>query len=110
MSKVRLADIVTCSDAAWRRGMGSAIAQKHLDFVLCDRHTTQFLLAIELDDRSHDRPDRRKRDEFVNRVLAQAGVALIRFQARRWYSVEFIRRCILARVEDRERADRHSIH
>src|SRR5437870_2621808 len=34
MSKVRLADLVTCSRTDWHRGFGGAISQKHLDFVL----------------------------------------------------------------------------
>lgn len=57
MCKVRLADAVTCSEAEWRAGAGNAISQKHLDFVLCDAHSTRFLVAIELDDRSHARPE-----------------------------------------------------
>jgi len=98
MCKVRLADIVTCSDDNWRRGWGAAIAQKHLDFVLCDVRTTRFVLAIELDDRSHARPDRRRRDRFVNQVLAQGGVQLIRVRASAWYSVASIRERILHRL------------
>jgi len=95
MCKVRLADIVTCTDAEWRRGLGRAIAQKHLDFILCDRSTTRFVLAIELDDRSHERRDRRQRDLFVDQVLAQAGIRLIRFRARSRYSAWAIREHIL---------------
>lgn len=94
MCKVRLADIITCSQSAWRQGMGSAISQKHLDFVLCDLRSTRFVLAIELDDRSHDRPDRRKRDGFVNQVLEEARVRLVRFRAQAHYSVESIRQTL----------------
>ena len=35
------------------------ISQKHVDFVLCDRATMQVLCAVELDDSSHRRSDRR---------------------------------------------------
>lgn len=94
MCKVRLADIITCSHSAWRRGMGSAISQKHLDFVLCDLRSTRFVLAIELDDHSHDRPDRRRRDAFVDQVMAGAGVRLIRFQARAQYCVPTLTKVI----------------
>ena len=87
MCKVRLADIITCSQTNWYQGWGGAIAQKHIDFVLCDPVTTRFILAIELDDRSHERPDRRRRDAFVNQVMADAAVRLIRFQARAHYCV-----------------------
>lgn len=100
MCKVRLADIITCSDAEWSLGRGRAISQKHLDFVLCDRVTTRLVAAIELDDRSHNRPERRRRDRFVNQVLAEAGIRLIRFQAQSRYAVQHIRHRILTSLED----------
>lgn len=103
MSKVRLADIVTCSASQWRHGHGGAISQKHLDFVLCDHKTTRFVLAIELDDRSHEEPDRRRRDRFLNEVLAAAGIRLLRIQASANYSVRHLQSCIykaIARTSD----------
>lgn len=92
MCKVRLADVITCPEGEWRRGMGSPIAQKHLDFVLCDPHSTRFVAAIELDDRSHDQPKRQRRDQFVNRVLSEAGIRLVRVQARSHYCPHAIRK------------------
>ena len=94
MCKVRLADIVTCSQANWKRGLGGAISQKHLDFVLCEPGTMQFVLAIELDDRSHEWPERQQRDRFVNSVLYRARVGLLRFEAQAQYSADLIRRRI----------------
>lgn len=46
--KVRLLDVINCAAGAWRAGYGGRISQKHLDFVL----------AVELDDRTLCRPDR----------------------------------------------------
>ena len=94
MSKVRLADIVTCSRSKWKRGFGGAISQKHIDFVLCDKADCAFVLAIELDDRSHDAPHRQERDHFVDGVFATAAVPLLRVRARSHYDVDFIRRLI----------------
>lgn len=94
MCKVRLADAVTCSAAAWRAGAGNAIAQKHLDFIICDPCSTKLLLAIELDDRTHVRPDRRRRDRFLNQTLSQAGIRLLRFRARSSYCPHEIRKRI----------------
>lgn len=91
MCKVRLADLVTCSDVDWRSGFGGAISQKHVDFVLCEYRTTRVVAAIELDDRSHERPDRKRRDDFLNRVLVASGIAIIRFRAQAFYSVPAIR-------------------
>lgn len=91
MCKVRVADVLTCSDADWRRGFGGAISQKHLDFVLCEPRTTRIILAIELDDRSHDAPHRQRRDRFLNDTLQAAGIRLLRVKARAQYSADIIR-------------------
>jgi very-short-patch-repair endonuclease len=53
--------------------------------VLYDLGTTAVVLAIELDDRSHDRDSRHARDQFVDEVLELCGVALLRVRAARGY-------------------------
>ncbi|MEN7973211.1 MAG: DUF2726 domain-containing protein, partial [Verrucomicrobiota bacterium] len=40
--------------------------------------TLAIVAAIELDDKSHQRKDRIKRDQFLNQVMESAGVPLIR--------------------------------
>jgi len=57
------------------------IAQKHVGFVLCDPHTMRPLVGIELDDASHRRASREKRDRLVNGAFAAAGLPLERFRA-----------------------------
>lgn len=79
--KVRLADLITCPETAWKAGFGYMIARHHVDFVLCDHRTTIIRLAIELDDRSHDRQRRKDRDAFINQALAAGGISLLRIQA-----------------------------
>jgi hypothetical protein len=79
--KVRLADLITCGDQAWEAGFGHLIARQHLDFVLCDYGSTDILLAIELDDRSHELTRRKNRDAFLNGALSAAGIPLVRFRA-----------------------------
>lgn len=56
------------------------ISQKSVDFVLCDKAYISPKLAIELDDRSHERPDRQDRDIEVERILKGAGMPLLRIQ------------------------------
>lgn len=92
MCKVRLADIISCSASDWLRGHGGRISQKHLDFVLCDPENSAIVLAVELDDRTHNAPERRTRDEFVDDVLARAGVRLLRVRARSEYDTPSIGR------------------
>lgn len=92
--KARLADLVTCSDAAWDRGYGHLIARQHVDFVLCDYRTTEVLVAIELDDKSHAKLARRRRDRFLDEALGAASIPLVRFAAAARYEFETIRSVI----------------
>ncbi len=64
---------------SWK-GAFSHINQKSVDFVLCDKHYISPKLAIELDDKTHERPDRIDRDGEVERVLQQAGLPLLRIE------------------------------
>ncbi len=63
---------------------------KSVDFVLCDKDTLSTVLAIELDDKTHERPDRAERDTEVERILQQAGVPLLRVANGRDLSPEAI--------------------
>ncbi len=83
--KVRIADILDVAngfhskedqDKAFRM-----IAQKHVDFAVMDAHG-QVRFAVEVDDSSHDRPDRRERDVFVNDAFGSSGVPLVRVKPR----------------------------
>ena len=80
--KVRVADLVHVDPTSLRetgdrmRALGH-IAQKHVDFVVMGPGYKP-VFAVEVDDASHAREDRRARDVFVNEVFAQAGLSLIR--------------------------------
>lgn len=62
------------------------ISQKSVDFVLCDKTYVSPKLAIELDDKSHDRPDRQDRDIEVERILKRASMPLLRIQDHRTFN------------------------
>jgi hypothetical protein len=51
---------------------------KSVDYVVCDKAYIKPLLAIELDDGSHDDEDRIARDEEVERILEEAQLPLLR--------------------------------
>ena len=78
LMKMRLADIM-----AVRKGTEDYMAYfnkikaKHTDFVFCDPETLEILAGLELDDPSHDRPERMERDEFVNNAYKAAGIPLL---------------------------------
>ena len=87
-AKVRLADLIYAPRqegqyAAWQR-----INRKHVDFVLCDPQTVRPVLAIELDDRSHQRPDRIQRDAFVDQIFAAIKLPLLHVPARHSYNTQ----------------------
>ncbi len=63
----------------WRAARAH-ISQKSVDFLLCDKRDLSPRLAIELDDRSHEREDRKERDGEVERILSDAGVPLLRLE------------------------------
>jgi hypothetical protein len=92
--KVRMADIITCTDANWARGYGAKISSKHIDFVLYDRETFEIKLAIELDDKSHQKSDRQKRDQFVNESFRTAQVPLLRVPTAQRYNANELRQAI----------------
>lgn len=55
------------------------INQKSVDYLVCDKQRSP-LLAIELDDWSHDSETRQRRDSNVSRILQEAGIPLLRFR------------------------------
>lgn len=61
------------------------VDRKSDDFVLFERSTISPVLAVELDDASHDRDDRQERDAFVDQVLAKAGLPLLHVRAQAAY-------------------------
>lgn len=88
MSKVNLKDLfwVSRSDySAYQRAINK-IDRKHVDFLLCDPQSVKPIVALELDDKSHQRADRQSRDLFVEDVFAGAGLPLVRVTVRRSYS------------------------
>ena len=94
--KVRIADVLQVSTTNqkrfWRYFV--KISSKHIDYVIVDAQSMAPVAGIELDDSSHDRKDRRERDEFVNKACAAAQFPLIRVPARRQYATDEIRALI----------------
>jgi predicted RNA-binding Zn-ribbon protein involved in translation (DUF1610 family) len=92
--KVSLKDIFFVSKSA-DNGVGKNymkyfgyISQKHVDFLLCDPKSMKPLCGIELDDSSHAKEKRIARDEFVDRVYANAGLPLVHIPLKQGYSVD----------------------
>lgn len=58
---------------------------KSVDFLICTNDMKP-LIAIELDDNTHNQPDRKTRDGFVNSIIANTNMPLLRFKAGEWDS------------------------
>lgn len=92
---VRLSDLIqTKPKTPERFGWSRKIHGKHVDFVLCDSHSLETRLTIELDDKSHQRPDRQARDQFVDEALSAAGLPLMRVPVSDHYSRVELRKAI----------------
>ena len=93
-AKVRLADVVYAqkSGREWRAHQ-NRIDRKHLDFVICDPDLAP-VVAVELDDSSHQRPDRIERDSAVDQILSAAGLPIVRVPAQRGYQLGALRKLL----------------
>lgn len=85
-AKVRMADLVYIPKGtkSWQT-YWNRIRSKHVDFVICDKAKIQPLLVIELDDSSHAKESRVKRDQFVDQAYQDAGLPLLRFPVKQAY-------------------------
>ena len=61
------------------------VAQKTVDFVVCDAATLRPVVVIELDEPSHARAERQTRDEQVDTILQAAGIPVLRVLTTRNY-------------------------
>lgn len=81
--QVRVADIVEISPRVRSRGrtwwkLFHMAAQWHCDVVIVDRQSFKVVAAVELDDASHLKMRRQRRDILLEEVLRQAGIPLLR--------------------------------
>ena len=91
-AKVRMEDVIGVHGGRYTKGRMRArgrVKSCHFDFVVTTNEG-EIVCAIELDDSSHDRPDRQRADEIKNELAAAVGLKLLRFESDRDYSPEFI--------------------
>lgn len=85
--KVNLGDVFWAKpkDKKTFRTYRNMIDRKHVDFLLCDPVMMRPIMGIELDDKSHQRADRRERDQFVDKVFEAARLPLLHMPVKRGY-------------------------
>ena len=62
----------------------------NIDFAIFNNNYTKLLLLIELNDQTHNRPDRKKRDENVKNICNEAGIKLITFYTNKPNDSEYV--------------------
>lgn len=95
MMQVSVAAVLRVPAEEWKR-WGVLVAPMRFDFVLVKRGTSFAAAAVELDDKTHLLPDRRRRDKFLNESCKRAEFPLIRFKAAQRYDVDAIRETVKA--------------
>lgn len=70
----------------------SALTQKHVDFVICDKNHCEPVLAIKLNDITHEAYDRWERDIKVSDMFHQAQFPLLFIQFKDQYDTELLTR------------------
>lgn len=101
--KVRVADLVVVKSAGTRRRHMQAlgrIAQKHVDFCLCYPHDLSVACVLELNDRSHERKDRIKRDDFIDQLFKKVKLPVVWVPVTKFYDSALIRQMINQAIID----------
>lgn len=107
LPKMRLADVLWLPKLASNRWLHwNRIAQKHLDFILCDRKYLEPLLAVELESPTTRSGHAEERTEFIAAALAAAGVPLLRLPLKRSYSAQEVGEIVSRRIAAAEPAQK----
>ncbi|ERS92018.1 hypothetical protein Q671_14340 [Halomonas sp. PBN3] len=85
-SQVRVVDVIQPN--TWKHHSESRefmslfrqLSQWHFDYVLCERENFKIFCALELDDASHERADRVRRDRILDMACKDAGLELKRMR------------------------------
>jgi hypothetical protein len=85
--QVALSQLVGVPSGPEKLASFNRISRMSIDFVVCDEKLNT-LVAIELDDPTHDRPSSAEKDLKKDTVLATAGIRLIRIRIEKIPSVE----------------------
>lgn len=99
LAKVRMADVLWMPKLALHRwAHWSRMAQKHLDFVVCDRRGLEPLLVVELESSATRPGHAEERSEFVAAALGAAALPLLRLPLKRSYSPQEIAEMVRRRI------------
>lgn len=98
-AQVQLSRLIECTDAEDAKFWFNRINRMSADYVIVHRDAKQVMAVIELDDWTHDRPDRRRADQKKNKAIESAGLPMIRFDGRKMPEVAQLRRQIIGKMQ-----------
>lgn len=79
LCKIRLADLIepepNKNQKEWYAAF-NRIKSKHIDFAIATENV-KVIVLVELQDNTHQKSDRKERDEFVNTAVTRAGYILL---------------------------------
>jgi Protein of unknown function (DUF2726) len=81
LAQVQVIQLLAFERGRWTRGIFNRMCQLSVDFVIL-RPDTSIVAAIELDDATHARTDRRDADARKTHALQSAGIQLVRWNAK----------------------------
>lgn len=101
-AKVRLEDLLWLpkyTNPFQKMRLRGYTRSRHIDFVLCDKTNIKPLIAIELNDSSHNEEERVERDQKIEIILGDAGLPLLWVKWQRIYNESEILRNIEALIK-----------
>lgn len=101
-SQVGLSRLIECTDEEDEKFWFNRINRMSVDYVLVDQDAQHVLVAIELDDWSHDHAGRMKADLKKDKALISAGIPMVRFYGEEYVSAAEIRQELLPALEQRQ--------
>ena len=99
--QVQLSRIITADseETGERSFWFNRICRQSVDYVIVDVDAQTTLVAIELDDWTHNSKSSQRADDKKDKALASAGIAIVRFHAERMPSADMLRYEILQVIE-----------
>lgn len=99
--QVQLSRIINANSekASERSFWFNRICRQSVDYVIVEVDAQTTLVAIELDDWTHNSKSQQKADDKKDKALASAGIAIVRFHAERMPSAEMLRYEVMQVIE-----------
>lgn len=81
-------------------GSFNKIKSKSIDYVLITKKSGEIKLCIELDDTTHNQPNRIERDIFIDQLFENLKINLLRIKCEPIYSLNEVRRQIKRYIKE----------